>query len=126
VCGRGYSVGNPNGFVQLLDGTIRSCADVEALGQQGFLSPDDCPRISLFQDCDCGPNPGYPICVVCGACYSISNPDAVVVFPEALSPPQLCSVIELAGGSTGFIDPLFWPSLPAFIASDCDCRSNSG
>jgi hypothetical protein len=67
------------------------------------------------------PNPGNPVCFICGTGKAITNPDGVVVFPG--QPELSCAQVESAG-LNGFIEVGQCPFVVTFL-DECFCEATS-
>jgi len=68
------------------------------------------------------PNPGYPVCSICGDGNVVMNPLQVLKFPD--QPELSCQAFEEAGKS-GYIDSTICDGLVGIVSEACGCQVES-
>ncbi|KAG7348740.1 hypothetical protein IV203_011337 [Nitzschia inconspicua] len=126
VCGTNFQVTNPDVEVTLPSDpdTIYTCAELEAAGDVGALSPGQCIEAeSIIQsDCGCAPIGGFAACSICGDGRESFRPEAEITLDDdaTTTTSTTCGDVQDLGFN-GTFSPARCVELQLAASAACSC-----
>jgi hypothetical protein len=99
ICGENQPVITKPDDPLVFDSQQSTCGDVQELGDEGAISPNDClvtrNNVQSQDICGCQPEGGWPVCNICGdSTPVVGSPDDPLIYR---SNPSTCGEVQAIG-----------------------------
>jgi len=119
ICGPGLQIGTADALVSPDGRQNRTCGELQAFGDEGLISEEQCVELNSFvQDaCDCQPF----VCSICGMEGITTEPGGVLDIPFDEEGLTTCAAVQAVADLGGFNES-FCDLVQSLALEPCGCR----
>ena len=119
ICGPGLQIGTLDAIISPDGRQNRTCGELQAFGDQGLISEEQCLELEPFvQDaCDCQPF----VCSICGMDGVTTEPGGVLDIPFDKEGLTTCAAVQAVADLGGFNES-FCDVVQSLALEPCGCR----
>jgi hypothetical protein len=123
ICGPGFQIGNEEGIITPEGRENRTCAELQAFGDEGLISEDQCAELGLYvqEPCECQPF----VCSICGVDGITTNPGGVIDIPYDTEGLTTCAAVQAVAEDGGY-NETFCDTVQSLALVPCGCEVGGG